>query len=131
MADLTYVAIPTGFAYRAALLDAWSHKVVGYAISRSMEARVAAAALKAAINSRRPPEGCIHHSDRDSQEGPEPYRRLLAEHKPEGSTGRRGNPYDNAKPADTAPRHSQNADLDQSRRIPRLEPAFVETPPEL
>ena len=49
VADLTYVAIPSGFAYLAAVLDAWSRKVVGYAISRSMDARIAAAALKAAM----------------------------------------------------------------------------------
>jgi putative transposase len=47
VADLTYVAISGGFIYLAAILDAWSRKVVGYAISRSMDARIAAAALKA------------------------------------------------------------------------------------
>ena len=52
VADLTYVAIPGGFVYLAAILDAWSRKVVGYAISRSMDARIAVAALKAAIRSR-------------------------------------------------------------------------------
>ena len=46
IADLTYVAIPGGFVYLAAILDAFSRKVVGYAISRSMEARLAVAALK-------------------------------------------------------------------------------------
>jgi putative transposase len=63
VADLTYVAIPGGFVYLAAILDAWSRKVVGYAISRSMDARIAVAALKAAIRNRTPPQGCIHHSD--------------------------------------------------------------------
>jgi putative transposase len=48
VSDLTYVAIPGGFVYLAAILDAWSRKVVGYAISRSMDARIAVAALKAA-----------------------------------------------------------------------------------
>jgi len=69
VADLTYVAISSGFVYLAAILDAWSRKVVGYAISRSMDARIAVAALKAAIRSRLPPKGCIHHSDRGSQPG--------------------------------------------------------------
>ena len=64
VADLTYVAVPGGFVYLAAILDAWSRKVVGYAISRSMDARIAVAALKAAIRSRTPSKGCIHHSDR-------------------------------------------------------------------
>ena len=49
VADLTYVAIPGGFVYSAAILDAWSRRVVGYAISRSMDARMAVAALQAAI----------------------------------------------------------------------------------
>jgi putative transposase len=63
VADLTYVAIPGGFVYLAAILDAWSRKVVGCAISRSMDARIAVAALKAAIRSRDRGKGCIHHSD--------------------------------------------------------------------
>ena len=97
VADLTYVAIPGGFVYLAAILDAWSRKVVGYAISRSMDARIAVAALKAAIKGRKPPKGCIHHSDRGSQYASEIYRELLASHGLVGSMSRRGNPYDNAK----------------------------------
>jgi len=77
VADLTYVAIPGGFVYLAAILDAWSRKVVGYAISRSMDARIAVAALKAAIRNRAPVRGCIHHSDRGSQYASEVYRELL------------------------------------------------------
>ena len=97
VADLTYVAIPGGFVYLAAILDAWSRKVVGYAISRSMDARIAVAALKAAIKGRNPGKGCIHHSDRGSQYASEVYRELLATHGLTGSMSRRGNPYDNAK----------------------------------
>ena len=97
VADLTYVAIPGGFVYLAAILDAWSRKVVGYAISRSMDARIAVAALKAAIRSRSQVSGCIHHSDRGSQYASEIYRELLAVHGLIGSMSRRANPYDNAK----------------------------------
>jgi putative transposase len=97
VADLTYVAIPGGFVYLAAILDAWSRKVVGYAISRSMDARIAVAALKAAIRSRTPPQGCIHHFDRGSQYASAIYRELLVAHGLTGSMSRRGNPYDNAK----------------------------------
>jgi putative transposase len=97
VADITYIAIVAGFVYMAAILDAWSRRVVGYAISRSMDARLAVAALKAAIRARQPPKGCIHHSDRGSQYASEVYRNLLAEHGLVGSMGRRGNPYDNAK----------------------------------
>ena len=94
VADLTYVAIPGGFVYLAAILDAWSRKAVGYAISRSMDARIAVAALKAAIRNRTPPTGCIHHSERGSQYVSEAYRALLAAHGLTGSMGRRGNPCD-------------------------------------
>src|SRR5262245_23047855 len=97
VADITYIAIATGFVYMAAILDAWSRRVVGYAISRSIDARLAIAALKAAIRARQPPKGCIHHSDRGSQYASEAYRSLLAHHGLLGSMGRRGNPYDNAK----------------------------------
>lgn len=85
--------------YLAAILDAWSRRVVGYAISGSFDGRLAVAALKAAIRARRPPEGCVHHFDRGSQYAAEPYRQLLAEHGLRGSMGRRSNPYDNAKAA--------------------------------
>jgi putative transposase len=97
VADLTYVVIPGGFAYVAVILDAWSRRVVGYAIGRSIDARLALAALRAAIALRQPPSGCVHHSDRGSQYAAETYRELLAAHGLLGSMGRRGNPYDNAK----------------------------------
>jgi putative transposase len=97
VADITYIAITTGFVYLAAILDAWSRRVIGYALSRSIDTRLALAALKAAIRARQPPRGCVHHSDRGSQYAAEPYRKLLAEHDLIGSMGRRGNPYDNAK----------------------------------
>jgi putative transposase len=97
VADITYIAIAVGFVYLAAILDAWSRRVVGYAISRSIDARLATAALKSAIRSRSPPKGCVHHSDRGSQYASEIYRRLLADHGLVGSMSRRGNPYDNAK----------------------------------
>jgi putative transposase len=64
VADITYIAIATGFVYLAAILDAWSRRVVGYAIGKRIDARLALAALRAAVETRRPPPGCIHHSDR-------------------------------------------------------------------
>src|SRR5437667_8025421 len=74
VADLTYFAIAAGFVYLAAILDAWSRRVVGYAISRSIDPRIAVAALKAAIKARQPPRGCVHHSDRGSHYASEVYR---------------------------------------------------------
>lgn len=97
VADITYVAIRSGFVYVAVVLDAWSRRVVGYAISRSIDARLVAAALKAAIASRHPPPGCVHHSDRGRQYASETYRWVLKHHGLIGSMSRGGNPYDNAK----------------------------------
>ena len=88
VADLTYVAV---------ILDAWSRRVVGYAIGRTLDARLTVAALKVAIERRQPPPGCVHHSDRGSQYAARIYRELLAAHGLVGSMGRRANPYDNAK----------------------------------
>ena len=97
VADLTYVAIPNVFACVAVVLDAWSRRVVGYAIGQSIDARLALAALRASIASRQPPTGCVHHSDRGSRYASEAYRKLLAAHGLVGSMGRPGNPYDNAR----------------------------------
>ena len=97
VADITYITIAVGFVYLATILDAWSRRVVGYAIGRRIDARLALAALRAAIASRQPPIGCIHHSDRGSQYAAEDYRKELAAKGLKGSMGRRGNPYDNAK----------------------------------
>src|SRR5690606_10227379 len=97
VADITYVAIPGGFVYVAVILDAWSRKVVGYAIARSIDVRLTLAAQQSAIEQRRPPPGCIHHTDRGSQYAAARYRQVLAQHGFVGSMGRRGNPYDNAK----------------------------------
>ena len=63
VADITYVAIREGFAYVAVILDAWSRKAVGYALSRSIDVRLTLAALTAAIERRKPPPGCVHHTD--------------------------------------------------------------------
>ena len=97
VSDITYVAVAGGFVYVAVILDAWSRAVVGYAISRSIDARLTLAALRAALERRKPPAGCVHHSDRGSQYAAQLYRELLATHGLIGSMGRRGNPYDNAK----------------------------------
>jgi putative transposase len=79
------------------ILDAWSRRVIGYALGRQIDTRLALAALRAAIETRRPPPSCIHHSDRGAQYAAEPYRRILAERGLVCSMSRRGNPYDNRK----------------------------------
>jgi len=97
VADITYVAIIDGFAYVAVILDAWSRRAIGYALSRSIDVRLPLAALNAAIESRKPQPGCIHHSDRGSQYAAQAYRGALLRCGFVGSMGRSGNPYDNAK----------------------------------
>ena len=97
VADITYIAIARGFVYLAVILDAWSRRVVGYALGRQIDTRLSLAALRAAINTRHPAPGLIHHSDRGAQYAAQPYRSELAAHALVGSMGRRGNPYDNSK----------------------------------
>lgn len=97
VADITYVPIAVGFVYLAVILDAWSRRVVGYAISRSIDAALTCAALTVAIKNREPPPGCVHHSDRGVQYAAHAYRDTLSAHGLVGSMGRPANPYDNAK----------------------------------
>lgn len=97
VADITYIAVAPKFVYLAVILDAWSRRVVGYAIARQITTRLTLAALRAAVIARQPTAGCIHHSDRGSQYANEQYRRELADHGFIGSMSRRGNPYDNGK----------------------------------
>jgi len=89
VADITYVAIREGFAYVAVILDAWSRRAIGYAISRSIDVRLTLAALNTAVERRKPPPGCIHHSDRGSQYAAQGYREALLRHGLAGSMGRR------------------------------------------
>jgi len=94
--DLTYIAIAVGFVYVAAILDAWSRRIIGYAIGRRIDARLTLAAFDCALAQRQPPPGCVHHSDRGAQYAAQVYRTRLVESGLLGSMGRRGNPYDNA-----------------------------------
>lgn len=97
VADFTYIRIETGFCYLAAILDACSRKVVGYAISRRIDTPLALAALRSAVRSRQPQPGCIRHTDRGCQYASETYRRALQEAGLRGSMSSPGNPYHNAQ----------------------------------
>lgn len=96
VADITYIRIATCFVYLAVILDLFSRKVIGWAISRSLHKELAVEALKMALEERRPPEGCIHHSDRGVQYASNDYVELLLKNGIRISMSRRGNPYDNA-----------------------------------
>ena len=97
VADLTYIRLPAEFVFLAVLLDAWSRKVTGWALSRRLDAQLTCAALRAAIASRRPAAGCIHHSDRGVQYASAEYVGILRDHGFRISMCRKGNPYDNAQ----------------------------------
>lgn len=97
MADLTDIAVTAGFVHVALILDAWSRRVVGYAIGRRIDTRLAVAALRRAIALRHPPPGCVFHTDRGSQYATRKHRALLAKHGFVGSMSRRCNPYDSSQ----------------------------------
>jgi putative transposase len=77
--DLTYIRLRKEFIYLAVILDRHSRKVIGWAISRSLRKEVCLAALRDAITKRKPPHGCIHHSDRGVQYACNEYVDLLRE----------------------------------------------------
>ena len=97
VADLTYIGLGSGFVFLSVILDAFSRRVIGYALARHMGTQLTLAALTAALQARKPPPGCIHHSDQGSQYAALEYRQLLKQAGLVGSMSRRGNPYDNAK----------------------------------
>jgi transposase InsO family protein len=97
VADLTYVRLRYEFVYLAVILDAFSRRVVGWALSRSLEAQLTVCALRAALTDRGPQPGLIHHSDRGVQYACEEYLQLLTAAGLRPSMSRRGNPYDNAQ----------------------------------
>jgi putative transposase len=97
VADITYIRLAEGFVYLAVVVDAFSRKVVGYALDDHLEARLAVAALDMAISARNPWPGLIHHSDRGVQYASSEYAARLDAHGFQRSMSRPGNPYDNAK----------------------------------
>jgi putative transposase len=98
VADITYVRLAEEFAFLAVVLDAFSRRVIGWALNTHLRADLAVAALHMAIDERRPqPDTLIHHSDRGVQYACAQYTRLLEAHGIQPSMSRIGNPYDNAK----------------------------------
>lgn len=97
VSDITYIRIRTGFAFLATVLDSFSRKVVGWALSRSITAELVYAALEAAWSARRPVPGPIFHSDRGSQYCSAMVIALARDtYGMRISMSRKGNPYDNA-----------------------------------
>jgi putative transposase len=98
VADITYVRLLEEFAYLAVLLDAFSRRVIGWALDKHLRASLATEALGMAIAARRPVSGSlIHHSDRGVQYACGEYAAMLETYDIQPSMSRVGNPYDNAK----------------------------------
>ncbi len=94
--DMSYVWTREGWLYLAVILDLFSRRVIGWAVSNRMKRDLAIRALNMAIALRRPPRGCIHHSDRGSQYCSHDYQKLLRLHGFDVSMSGKGNCYDNA-----------------------------------
>jgi putative transposase len=98
VADITYIRLQEEFVYLAVVLDAFSRRVVGWAMADHLRASLALDALNMALEERRPAWGSlIHHSDRGVQYACGDYTKILEAHGIAASMSRVGNPYDNAK----------------------------------
>ena len=97
VADITYIRLRQQFVYLAVVLDAYSRKVLGWELSRSLSSDLAVRALEQAIVMRQPAPGLVHHSDRGVQYASRGYVELLEKHQMVASMSRPGNPYDNAR----------------------------------
>jgi putative transposase len=96
VADLTYIRLETEFVYLAVVIDAFSRRVIGWALDRTMEDKLTLAALRMALELRRPTAGWVHHSDRGSQYASGDYTDLLKAHGCEISMSHKASPWENA-----------------------------------
>jgi transposase InsO family protein len=97
VADITYIRLQLEFVYLAVILDAYSRRVVGWALDRTLEDELSITALHMALRQRKPGAGLVHHSDRGVQYASRDYTDLLKAHGIAISMSRKANPYDNAK----------------------------------
>src|SRR6267378_1416268 len=96
LADITYIPTGEGWLYLAVVLDMFSRKVVGWAMSATITKELTIAALEMAVSQRRPGPGLLHHSDRGSQYAAHAYRHLLERSNMLCSMSRKGDCWDNA-----------------------------------
>jgi putative transposase len=96
VADITYIRLEMEFVYLAVVLDAFSRRVIGWALDRTLEAELAVGALRMALDQRHPSAGLVHHSDRGVQYASKDYTDLLQAHGVSISMSRKANPWDNA-----------------------------------
>lgn len=97
VADITYIRLETEFVYLAVVIDAFSRRVIGWALDRTMEDDLTLAALRMALESRRPAAGLVHHSDRGSQYASGDYTELLKSHGCRISMSHKASPWENAE----------------------------------
>jgi putative transposase len=96
VADITYIPTLNGWLYLAVVLDLFSRRIVGWAMSARCDASLVQNALDMALAQRQTQGDLIHHSDRGSQYAAHAYQALLAQHHITVSMSRKGNCYDNA-----------------------------------
>ena len=97
VADITFIRLRNEFIYLAVVLDAYSRRIIGWDLGRTLQAELAIHALQMALSQRSwKAEGLIHHSDRGVQYASTDYTDLLEQNEIQISMSRRGNPYDNA-----------------------------------
>jgi putative transposase len=96
MADITYIRLETEFVYLAVVIDAFSRRVIGWALERTLENDLTLAALQMALKLRRPSAGLVHHSDRGSQYASNDYTDLLKAHGCQISMSQKASPWENA-----------------------------------
>jgi putative transposase len=97
VADITYIRLPREFVYLAVVLDAFSRRVIGWALDRHLTTALTVKALQQTLATRTVTAGLVHHSDRGVQYAAADYVSLLIKHQIRISMSRKGNPYDNAK----------------------------------
>jgi len=95
-ADITYIRLREEFVFLAVILDAYSRRVIGWALDRTMEDELTLTALRMALARRAVHAGLVHHSDRGSQYASNEYTDLLKANGIDISMSRKGNPWDNA-----------------------------------
>jgi len=95
-ADITYIRLRQEFVFLAVILDAFSRRVIGWALDRHLEDELTLTALRMALSRRSTQPGLVHHSDRGSQYASREYTDLLKANHIDISMSRKGNPWDNA-----------------------------------
>jgi len=96
VADITYIRLRVEFVFLAVIIDRFSRKAIGWALDRTLAARVAVMALRDAVARRQPPPGVVHHSDQGIQYACTDYVEELKTNHMVPSMSRPANPYDNA-----------------------------------